>query len=38
MVAEHRWALAIFARHVIRCSAPGLRRHFFVPTVPDVRS
>ncbi len=35
MLAEHRWALGVFARHVIGHSARGMRRHFVVLTAAD---
>jgi hypothetical protein len=35
LLAEHRWALGVFARHIIAGSAPGMRRHFFVLTADD---
>jgi hypothetical protein len=35
MLAEHRWALGVFARAVIARSRPGLRRHFSVLTAQE---
>ena len=35
MRAEHRWALGVFARHVIGRSAPGTWRYFDVLTARD---
>jgi hypothetical protein len=35
MLAEHRWALGVFARFVIARSEPGTRHHFSVLTAAE---